>query len=313
MATTTANTPWFRRKVTQGFKWSQRNTDAHSGIDITMPLGTPITSPVAGQVAGSSCHEWGIQVDVRFSANGQSLVWSALHLMQLAPGIKTGSVVQPGTLLGYSGGVSSGVPCPTARKFSDGPHLHMELTHGSIPPYTTYNPRRPTGSSYPLNPNAFLSSLQRANGLGISDQAALGGVLLDATGSPVPILAGDFAFGNVSLGLPGGDESDADPGAGAAASGMLAEIPGFFGICAALDVAEQFTPYKPPVGLTGALDTPGYTMKWAVKNSIAFFVRMTLWALGAFLLFAIFAAMVNINKWLQEAGGIVLPLAIAAM
>ena len=309
--------PWYLYKQSQGFTWTPQKTKNHSGIDLACPLGTPFTSPVAGTIVGASCHPWGIQVDIRFSAaGGDQLVFSGLHLMQLADGVKVGNVVQPGTLLGYTGGVSSGVPCPTERKYSSGAHLHVELTHGPIPPYTTYNPRRPTGTSYPINPGPMLQSLRTNNGAGVSDASVLGyglGILgVDANGLPIPVTASDYQSGNTSLGI-GSDSEDADPGAGNVASQMLAEFPGFFGLCAALDTAMQFSSYSPPGGLTGTLNVPGYTTKWIVKNSIAMFSRLTIWTLGVFLLLAIFAAMVNINKWLNEAGGIVLPLAIAAM
>lgn len=295
-------TPWFAYKITQGFKWTPKNPKGHSGIDIGCPLGTPVTAPVAGQIVGATCHKWGIQVDIKFTdSGGNVLVVSFLHLMQLAAGIQNGQVVQVGTLLGYTGGVSSGVPCPTERKFSSGAHLHFELTHGPIPPYTTYNPQRPTAESYPINPLAFLASIRASGGAGATDPTG-----------PTPISAGQFADQAYTLGL-GGDAEDADPGAGATAAALLVEVPGFFGICAALDVAEQFTGYKPPTGITGAIQVPGYTTKWVVKNFIAFVLRMTIWGIGAFLFVALIVAALNINKWLQEAGGIVLPLAISAL
>lgn len=302
--------PWYLYKQGQAFKWTPNKTANHSGIDLDCPLGTAFTSPVAGTIVGASCHAWGIQVDIKFSAGGgDQLVFSGLHLMQLAEGVKVGNVVQPGTLLGYTGGVSSGIPCPTDRKYSTGAHLHVELTHGPIPPYTTYNPRRPTATSYPMNPGPMLASLRVNGGAGASDAAIMG---VDANGIPLTVTAAAFQQGNTSLGL-GGDAEDSDPGAGNVASQMLSEFPGFFGVCAALDTAMQFSPYSPPTGLTSALNVPGYTTKWLVKNGIAFTTRSTVWGIGAFLLLAIIVSMININKWLQEAGGIVLPLAIAAM
>ncbi len=302
-----SNKPWYLFKVSQPFKWSKSNTKAHSGIDLDCPLGTPIISPVSGQIVGASCHAWGIQVDIRFTSGGQTDVLSFLHLMSLAPGIKNGQIVQPGTLLGYSGGVSSGVPCPTDRKYSTGAHLHVELTAGSIPPYTTYNPQRPTASSYPINPSTFLATLRQYGIFGAGEN-----------GSPAVYTAADYAAAldggnlNALLGV-GSDAIDSDVGAGATASQLLAEVPGFFGICAALDAVEQFSPYSAPTGLTGAIDTPGYTVKWLAKNTIAVIVRVALILTGMLILFALILGIVNVNKWLQEASGIAIPLAIAAM
>lgn len=295
--------PWYAYNVFQGFKWTPKNTYAHSGIDLPMPVGTPLTSPVAGQIVGAGCHKWGVQIDIRFSSGGQTRVVSFLHAMQLAPGIAIGNTVQPGTLLGYSGGVSSGVPCPTDRAFTRGAHLHFELTAGSIPPYTTYNPRQPTATSYPINPMAFLAAIRTS---GIS-----GGTY----GSPTSYTAADFAnaFGNSLLGFGVGTNEDNDPGAGATAHALLVELPGFYGICAAIDAAEQFVPYKPPSGITSAVSGPGYTLTWLVKNIVAFAVRMGLMGMGFLILYALVLALININKWLEEAGGLVLPLAVAAM
>lgn len=302
-----SNKPWYLYSVSQGFKWSQRNTKGHSGIDLDCPLGTPVISPVSGQLVGASCKAWGIQVDIRFTSAGQTNVLSFLHLMKLAPGVKNGMVVQPGTLLGYTGGVSSGVPCPTGREYSTGAHLHVELTAGSIPPYTTYTPRNPTASSYPINPSTFLASLKQYGIFGAGEN-----------GSPAFYTAADYAAAldngnaNAVLGVSS-DAIDADVGAGATASQLLSEIPGFFGICAALDAVEQFSPYSAPTGLTGAIDTPGYTVKWLAKNTIAVIVRVTLMGIGVFILFALILGIVNVNKWLQEASGIAIPLAVAAI
>lgn len=293
--------PWYLYPITQGFKWTPSNTVGHSGVDIGCPLGTPVTAPVTGQIVGASCHAWGIQVDIKFtSASGETLVVSFLHLMQLAPGIAAGQVVQVGTVLGYTGGVSSGVPCPTARKYSTGAHLHLELTHGSIPPYTTYNPRSPDTSSYPMNPLAFLTSIKSSMGTG------------DATATVTPL---DFATqdANQGLGANGVDPADQDPGSGQTAAALVVEVPGFFGLCLGMDVAEALLPYNPPTGLSGALEVPGYTVKWFVRNVAAIFIRLTLMTIGVFLLIALLAALIHVNEWLQQAGSLVIPLAVGAM
>lgn len=297
-----SNQPWYSYKVTQGFKWTPKNPAGHSGVDIGCPLGTPVTAPVAGQITGAQCHAWGIQVDIRFTnAAGETMTVSFLHLMALAPGVKAGEVVQVGALLGYTGGVSSGVPCPTQRKYSSGAHLHFELSAGPTPPYTTYNPRNPTDTSYPVNPLAFLASIRASNGTGSS-----------AVGANV-LTTADFQGAASDQGLSTGDAEDSDPGSGATAAALLVEIPGFFGICAALDAVEQFSGYKPPTGLTGSVQVPGYTLKWFVKNINALVIRMLLIGVGVFLIIALLVSLLNINKWMQEAGGLVIPLAVSAL
>lgn len=109
----------------------------HNGIDIGIPQGTPIYSPVSGTAK------------IRFQKNGAGLYISIMsggyqylfmHLHKTT--ISNGASVQEGKLIAYSGGKKGD---PNAGG-STGPHLHFEVRHS---PYS--------GGKDAINPIYFLS------------------------------------------------------------------------------------------------------------------------------------------------------------
>lgn len=109
----------------------------HNGIDIRIPQGTPIYSPVSGTAK------------IRFQKNGAGLYISIMsggyqylfmHLHKTT--ISNGASVQEGKLIAYSGGKKGD---PNAGG-STGPHLHFEVRHS---PYS--------GGKDAINPIYFLS------------------------------------------------------------------------------------------------------------------------------------------------------------
>ena len=109
----------------------------HNGIDIGIPQGTPIYSPISGTAK------------IRFQKNGAGLYISIMsggyqylfmHLHKTA--ISNGAFVQEGKLIAYSGGKKGD---PNAGG-STGPHLHFEVRHS---PYS--------GGKDAINPIYFFS------------------------------------------------------------------------------------------------------------------------------------------------------------
>ena len=139
---------WLDAPIWQPFKWTPTNTHAHSGIDLGMKNGTPITAPMPGMILSSGHEPWGGQVNELVSINGQPYVLSWLHLSSLEP-MQPGQTVQPGQTLGYSG-----TPPPG---YGSGAHTHFEVTHGTLAPYMGYSPWHPTKTSYPVNPATLLT------------------------------------------------------------------------------------------------------------------------------------------------------------
>jgi murein DD-endopeptidase MepM/ murein hydrolase activator NlpD len=98
------------------------NGSGHNGIDIGMPIGTPVQAALAGTVigtgntdlahdpAGNQCYSFGKWVMVRH-ANGLSTLYA--HLSQI--GVSNGQSVTTGQVLGYSG----------MTGYATGPHLHF--------------------------------------------------------------------------------------------------------------------------------------------------------------------------------------------
>ena len=95
-------------QVSQEFKG-----DAHKGMDIAVPIGTPVMSPISGTIIGASyIGTWGNQIRVK-GADG------SIHLMAHLSGFaaRVGQQVQAGQVIAYSGN--------TGR--STGPHVHWEI------------------------------------------------------------------------------------------------------------------------------------------------------------------------------------------
>ncbi|MDB4992389.1 MAG: putative zinc metalloprotease [Parcubacteria group bacterium] len=98
------------------------NGSGHNGIDIGMPVGTPVQAALAGTVlgtgntdtsfssSGAQCYSFGKWVAVKH-ANGLATVYA--HLSQI--GVSAGQSVTTGQVLGYSG----------MTGYATGPHLHF--------------------------------------------------------------------------------------------------------------------------------------------------------------------------------------------
>ncbi len=98
-------------RLTQGF------SAKHPGIDLGMPVGTPIYATDAGtiSVADATGYNGGYGKTIKIShAGGFSSRYG--HLSRIVSGLSVGDAVKKGELIGYSGN--------TGR--STGPHLHFE-------------------------------------------------------------------------------------------------------------------------------------------------------------------------------------------
>lgn len=103
--------------ITSGYgSIDSAHSTAHTGIDLAMPIGTDIVSPVKGVVSrvvdyGNQNIGKGVMV-VKFE-NGKELIFG--HLSRIS--VQKGDIVQIGSKLGEAGS--------TGR--STGPHLHLGL------------------------------------------------------------------------------------------------------------------------------------------------------------------------------------------
>lgn len=122
-------------KVRRLFK--NRKPRRHNGIDIGIPQGTPIYSPVSG-IATIRFQGGGAGLYIAIMSGGYQYLFMHLH----KTAISNGAFVQEGRLIAYSGGKRG------ERNAGDskGPHLHFEVRHY---PYS--------GGKDAINPMYFLS------------------------------------------------------------------------------------------------------------------------------------------------------------
>lgn len=89
----------------------------HKGIDFAAPPGTPIFAAGSGRVEAAG-RNGGYGNYVRIRHNG-AYATAYAHMRQIASGIRDGSQVSQGQIIGYVGSTGS----------STGPHLHYEIIH----------------------------------------------------------------------------------------------------------------------------------------------------------------------------------------
>lgn len=135
--------PWYDYPVYSDYPWS----DYHN-TDVGTPADVPLTAPLAGKVTALGYYDWGGQVTVQAdnaSQIGGHPYYFMIHLDALNPALHTGSRVNQGDFLGYSGGQTSNAGLPalpagythhvTLPSHSTGPHLDIgvaDTPQGSI-------------------------------------------------------------------------------------------------------------------------------------------------------------------------------------
>lgn len=121
-ATGLLKTPVSGSKITSGFGMRRHPllgySKMHTGLDFGVPHGTPIRAAGSGTVEVAGRHgAYGITVELRHNKKYETLY---AHMSKLAAGIRRGSKVNQGQIIGYVGS--------TGR--STGPHLHYEVRAG---------------------------------------------------------------------------------------------------------------------------------------------------------------------------------------
>jgi murein DD-endopeptidase MepM/ murein hydrolase activator NlpD len=102
------------KQVSRGFGPTPGN-GFHSGVDLTAPYGSPVQAAATGTVVfAGTFYGYGNMLDIR---HADGLVTRYAHLSAFTPGLRVGSAVQTGGLIGAIG--TSGN--------AHGPHLHFEV------------------------------------------------------------------------------------------------------------------------------------------------------------------------------------------
>lgn len=117
-----------------GYK-AGRGWEAHKGLDIGAPEGTPIYSGDSGEVtfAGQTNNACGTYVSIKHPAYGVSVNYC--HMSAIADGIEKGTTVSRGQLIGYVGWTGNVRP-----KSPAGSHLHLTVWRGAWADENLINP-----------------------------------------------------------------------------------------------------------------------------------------------------------------------------
>lgn len=110
-------------------KPSKEASTNHKGIDIAVPVGTPIKAPADGNiVAAKSMSGYGYSIWIYHGIiNGKSVQSRYAHLSRFA--VSQGQNVKQNQIIGYTGGAPGSVGAGT----STGPHLHFEVRENGTP------------------------------------------------------------------------------------------------------------------------------------------------------------------------------------
>ncbi len=99
----------------------------HRGVDLAVPLGTPVASTAAGRVAFVGPRGgYGLAVMVDHPTGSGSVSTLYGHLTAVPSRLYVGQLINRGTVVGLSGGVG-----PNAG-VSTGPHVHYEIRAGGV-------------------------------------------------------------------------------------------------------------------------------------------------------------------------------------
>jgi murein DD-endopeptidase MepM/ murein hydrolase activator NlpD len=125
----------------------QREGRAHSGIDIAVPVGTPVKAPAGGVVIeAGNVPGYG---NVIYIDHGRGTISRLAHLSQIRA--TKGDIVEQGQVIGLSGGARGAPGSGNSR----GPHLHQEVRVGG----RAVDPR---GGVFNTDPGATLATAERA-------------------------------------------------------------------------------------------------------------------------------------------------------
>ena len=163
--------------ITQRF-----GTNGETGVDIGLPYHTPVYALSAGTILGTGYYGGGGVVSEQSNINYGGISGPASlyfqHLSDIV--VQPGQAVQPGQLLGYSGGQLGYGDHPSTAQFSTGPHIEVGI---NAPYGGMWDPLGPN-----VNPLPFLQSLASGN---------LGVLGSGSGGSPAPSVQTTSLVGGV--------------------------------------------------------------------------------------------------------------------
>lgn len=273
-------TPWYNFNVYSDYGYqgsTYRNTDVGTPVD------TPLTAPLAGTITDLGYFDWGGQITVK--VDQPSLInghkdYFLIHLDAINPNLQVGQHIEQGTFLGYSGGQLSNAGLAslpaglshhvTLPSHSTGPHLDIGVTDSG------------TGSmDVDQSASDALVALAQTGAIPFSTEISGSSlVTLDTSGSGQAQNGGKQFTQKIHQ--------------------TLVQHPGFYGIAAAIDQAENFPGFVNDMPVIDSLslndftklaEVPGGFLQsiadTIVGNSIPVAVRGILITVGLFLVLAL--------------------------
>lgn len=110
-----------RNELKLGYHFGDKTfyNEHHSGVDLIVPVGTPIFAPFDGVVVKNPFKDGGNVIDFHFTKDGKDYVMRCLHLSEYRA---LGEVAE-GVLIGISGNTG---------ELTTGAHIHLDLSVGSV-------------------------------------------------------------------------------------------------------------------------------------------------------------------------------------
>lgn len=172
---------WYRKA---GSQW--RAYGYHTGVDFAAPQGTPVYAITDGVLtnAGSGALGSALGIVAQLAFGSRSAVYA--HLSALASGVRVGSKVKAGQVIGYVGNTGTN---------SSGPHLHFEIQ----------NVRN--GWGHHTDPAPFIAGQYPVEGYGLAEGGGGDPAAIQyGTGEGPPETARDRAQGDGNLNSGSGDK-----------------------------------------------------------------------------------------------------------
>lgn len=174
---------WDEFPVTQAW-----NPPTEYGEDVGTPFHTYLTPPYPGRVTAAGYHPWGgeVDIDVTGQVPGHPEIKTEYLLHEDYITVQPGDYVTPDTVVGLSGGQTSGGSHPTDPAYSDGPHTEVGFFEG------------PAWGSTSVNPSALLS--QAGGGAVLGGGTGTGGTPDTAPGPDTTLTLFDIpVLGKVTI------------------------------------------------------------------------------------------------------------------
>lgn len=162
-------TNWWQYPTSLLYGQKEANGGVENGVDFQTPFHTPITviPGLGGIITAINKDAWGGTITIQ---TNQSLGTSLgvlptytyyTHLDEFASGLQKGSIVNPGDLLGLSGGQVTGGSMPSGS-YSTGPHIEFGFTNGPAFGHGSAFQTGPTVLEQ-LNPIPYINSAMGLN------------------------------------------------------------------------------------------------------------------------------------------------------